>query len=78
MSGTVLVVEDDAVQARSIATYLVRQGWEVESCATAEEEVSVLLAVLALRLVWTASEVVMIALVWRMPGPPVLLREAPP
>jgi len=47
--------------------------------ATAEEEASVLLAVLALRLVWTASEVVMIALVWRLPGPPVLLRkEAPP
>jgi len=32
-------------------------------------------AVVVLRLVWTAAEVVMIALVWRLPGPPVLLRK---
>jgi hypothetical protein len=43
------------------------------------DEASVLLAVLALRLAWTAAEVVMIALVWRLPGPPVLWkREVPP
>ncbi len=38
-------------------------------------EASVLLAVLAMRLVWTAAELVMIALVWRLPGPPVLSRK---
>ena len=38
-------------------------------------EASLLLAVLALRLAWTAAEVVMIALVWTLPGPPVLLRK---
>ena len=38
-------------------------------------EASLLLAVLAFRLVWTASEVVMITLVWKLPGPPVLLRK---
>ncbi len=32
-------------------------------------------SVWALRVVWTAAEVVMIALVWRLPGPPVLLRK---
>jgi len=36
---------------------------------------SVEVAVVVLRLVWTAAEVVMIALVWRLPGPPVLLRK---
>jgi glycosyltransferase 2 family protein len=41
----------------------------------AADEASVLLAVLAMRLVWTAAELVMIALVWRLPGPPVLLRK---
>ena len=46
--------------------------------ASAADEASVLLAVLALRLVWTASEVMMIALVWRLPGPPVLLRKDVP
>lgn len=38
-------------------------------------ERSVIVAVVALRLVWTAAELVMIALVWRLPGPPVLLRK---
>jgi hypothetical protein len=38
---------------------------------TAEAEA----AAVALRLAWTAGEVVMIALVWRLPGPPVLLRK---
>jgi glycosyltransferase 2 family protein len=33
------------------------------------------LAVVVLRLVWTAAELVMIALVWKLPGPPVLLRK---
>ncbi|HEX5268836.1 MAG TPA: lysylphosphatidylglycerol synthase domain-containing protein [Gemmataceae bacterium] len=45
---------------------------------TGEGEASLLLAILALRLVWTASEVVMIALVWKLPGPPVLLRKGAP
>jgi uncharacterized membrane protein YbhN (UPF0104 family) len=40
-----------------------------------EGEASLLLAILALRLAWTAAEVVMIALVWKLPGPPVLLRK---
>jgi uncharacterized membrane protein YbhN (UPF0104 family) len=44
-------------------------------CTSAADEASVLLAVLALRLAWTAAEVVMIALVWRLPGPPVLFRK---
>jgi hypothetical protein len=43
--------------------------------SSAADEASVLLAVLAMRLVWTAAEVVMIALVWHLPGPPVLLRK---
>jgi hypothetical protein len=47
-------------------------------CASADAEASVLLAVLALRLVWSASEVAIIALVWRLPGPPVLLRKDGP
>jgi hypothetical protein len=46
-------------------------------CASAADEASVLLAVLALRLAWTAAEVFMIALVWRLPGPPVLSPLAP-
>ena len=37
MGKVVLVVEDDAVQAGNIATYLIRLGWEVETCETAEE-----------------------------------------
>jgi hypothetical protein len=45
---------------------------------TGEGEASLLLAVLALRLAWTAAEVVMIALVWKLPGPPVLLRKDSP
>jgi hypothetical protein len=48
-------------------------------CTSPTDEAPVLLAVLALRLAWTLAEVVMIALVWRLPGPPVLLRkDAPP
>jgi hypothetical protein len=44
--------------------------------SSAAAEASVILAVLVLRLVWTASEVVMIALVWRLlPGPAVLGRR---
>jgi DNA-binding NtrC family response regulator len=37
MGRSILVVEDDAIQASSIATYLVRLGWEVETCDSAEE-----------------------------------------
>jgi len=45
------------------------------STASAVEPRSFSVAVWAMRLVWTAAEVVMIALVWRLPGPPVLLRK---
>jgi hypothetical protein len=44
-------------------------------CTSPTDEAAVLLAVLALRLAWTAAEVVMIALVWRLPGPSVLFRK---
>jgi two-component system response regulator AtoC len=37
MGKSILVVEDDAIQARSIATYLIRLGWEVETCSNAED-----------------------------------------
>jgi two-component system response regulator AtoC len=37
MGRVILVVEDDALQARSIATYLVRLGWDVETRASAED-----------------------------------------
>jgi two-component system, NtrC family, response regulator AtoC len=37
MGRVILVVEDDAVQAGNIATYLIRLGWEVETCANAED-----------------------------------------
>jgi uncharacterized membrane protein YbhN (UPF0104 family) len=40
-----------------------------------DEGRAVVLAVVVLRLVWTAAELVMIAAVWRLPGPPVLLRK---
>ncbi len=42
-----------------------------------EGEASLLLAILALRLAWTAAEVVMIALVWKLPGPPVISPLSP-
>ena len=35
--STILVVEDDAIQAGNIAAYLARQGWEVETCGSAEQ-----------------------------------------
>ncbi|HEX7892244.1 MAG TPA: sigma-54 dependent transcriptional regulator [Ramlibacter sp.] len=37
MGRAILVVEDDAIQARNISAYLIRQGWEVETCASAED-----------------------------------------
>jgi DNA-binding NtrC family response regulator len=37
MSRTILVVEDDAIQASTIAAYLARNGWEVQTCGSAEE-----------------------------------------
>jgi hypothetical protein len=46
--------------------------------SSAAEEASVLLAVLVLRLVATAAEVVTVALVWKLPGPPVLAPLSPP
>jgi two-component system response regulator AtoC len=37
MSRTILVVEDDAIQAGNICAYLARNGWEAQSCGSAEE-----------------------------------------
>ena len=37
MGKTVLVVEDDTIQARNISAYLARNGWEVQACASAED-----------------------------------------
>jgi hypothetical protein len=44
-------------------------------CSSPAEEIPVVLAVLVLRGVWTLAELVMIALVWRLPGRPVFARE---
>mgnify|MGYP001041087983 CR=1 FL=1 len=41
MRKTILVVEDNAIQASCICAYLTRQGWEVQTCASAEEGLSV-------------------------------------
>ena len=37
MGRTVLVVEDDVIQAANIGAYLTRNGWEVQTCVTAED-----------------------------------------
>ncbi len=37
MSRTILVVEDDVTQAGNICAYLARNGWEAQSCGSAEE-----------------------------------------
>ncbi|HMA07890.1 MAG TPA: sigma 54-interacting transcriptional regulator, partial [Ramlibacter sp.] len=37
MGRTVLVVEDDETLADNVSTYLVRNGWEVQVCGSAEE-----------------------------------------
>jgi len=37
MGRSVLVVEDDVIQARNIGAYLTRNGWEVRTCGSAEE-----------------------------------------
>lgn len=37
MGRTVLVVEDDETLAGNVCAYLVRNGWEVEVCGSAEE-----------------------------------------
>ena len=37
MGKTVLVVEDDAIQARNISAFLTRNGWDVQTCSCAEE-----------------------------------------
>ncbi|MBA2961856.1 MULTISPECIES: sigma-54-dependent transcriptional regulator [Ramlibacter] len=37
MSKTILVVDDDPVQAGNISAFLARNGWEVEACGCAEE-----------------------------------------
>src|SRR5205085_6452140 len=41
MSRTVLVVEDDVIQAGNIGAYLTRNGWEVQTCGSAEEALGV-------------------------------------
>ena len=41
MSKSILVVEDNAIQASSICAYLTRKGWEVQTCASAEEGLTV-------------------------------------
>ena len=40
MGRMILVVEDDPIQASNITAYLTRNGWEVQSCSTAEEALS--------------------------------------
>jgi hypothetical protein len=52
-----------------------RPEWLGVGTACRLQEASLLLSVLVLRLVWTVSEVVMIALVWRLPGPAVFGRR---
>ena len=37
MGKSILVVEDDAIQAGNLSAYLTRHGWEVQSCGCAEE-----------------------------------------
>lgn len=37
MSKTILVVEDDEMLAGNVCAFLARQGWEVQSCGSAEE-----------------------------------------
>jgi two-component system, NtrC family, response regulator AtoC len=37
MGRMILVVEDNAIQASSIAVYLTRHGWDVQTCGSAEE-----------------------------------------
>jgi len=40
MSKSILVVEDDAIQASNISAFLTRNGWEVQACASAEQALS--------------------------------------
>ena len=37
MRNTVMVVEDDEILAGNVSTYLIRNGWEVQVCGSAEE-----------------------------------------
>ena len=39
MLRTVLVVEDDVIQSTIVTAYLTRTGWEVQTCASAEEAI---------------------------------------
>ncbi len=41
MGRMILVVEDDAIQASNITAYLTRNGWEVQTCSTAEEALGI-------------------------------------
>ena len=41
MGRMILVVEDDAIQASNITAYLTRNGWDVQSCSTAEEALGI-------------------------------------
>jgi two-component system response regulator AtoC len=40
MGRTVMVVDDDKILAGNVGTYLVRNGWEVQVCGSAEEAIS--------------------------------------
>jgi two-component system, NtrC family, response regulator AtoC len=41
MNKNVLVVEDDEILARNVCTYLVRNGWDAQSCSSAEEALKI-------------------------------------
>jgi DNA-binding NtrC family response regulator len=41
MGKTILVVEDDAIQAGNITAYLTRNGWDVQACGCAEEALGI-------------------------------------
>ena len=37
MGKSILLVEDDTIQAANLGAYLIRHGWDVQSCGSAEE-----------------------------------------
>lgn len=39
MSNSILVVEDDSILAGNVCTYLERNGWDAQSCGSAEEAI---------------------------------------
>jgi uncharacterized membrane protein YbhN (UPF0104 family) len=73
VAGFVVIVAPSGLGVREFFLILLLVAWLGRTSAAAEA--SIILGVLAFRLVWTASEVVVISLVWKMPGPPVLLRK---